>query len=411
LLAGILDNSTGGVNGTFLSLAAPQLATSDLPNVVLDALANSSTSNTPIFGPPTSRQVVQHQNSCSGFLGCAAQAWNSLAGDVVSGFATIATLAWSVTIAPVVYLANMVAAGAKLLDEYVIQPTAFALSTVGKAIVNALNALLDYIIQSAEATLGRALAPLISEIDTFGLSIADSLAGAVSNVAAGKAVTQADAAAFWDNLTGPLFLTGIALAVAAEIVIAVLTPFTFGATFLVGLIISLLLSAALQALDTKSVAHSSGPTGITAFNSAAIRSCEAVANSSNSPPREEANWTTNWNALVGTADRTTTLLGTQLGLGLPAAAYYGGNGLVLPAVSFGFGLVGIALSVAGASTGSRLVQETNVGISFTSAALDTVDLTLFPEDRVGPLGTLNGVTLAMDSVSAGIGLAEFVYDG
>ena len=69
------------------------------------------------------------------------------------------------------------------------------------------------------------------------------------------------------------------------------------------------------------------------------------------------------------------------------------------------------MGIAGAATGNRLVQETNVAISFTSAALDGADLVFCPEDRAGPLGDLTVVTLAMDSISAGIGLAELYSEG
>ena len=167
LLAGILDNSTGGVNGTFLSLTSLQLATLNLPNVVLDALANVSTSNTPIFGPPTSHQVVQHQNSCSWFS-CVTQAWNSFAGDIVSGLTTIATLAWSITVAPAVYLANLVVAGAKPLFEYYIQPALSTITKIGNAIVTAVDTLTNWISSNIIKPLLEAVfAPILKAMSEF----------------------------------------------------------------------------------------------------------------------------------------------------------------------------------------------------------------------------------------------------
>lgn len=172
LLAGILDNSTGGVKGTFEPLQPYQLATLNLPAVVLDALANVSTSNTPIFGSPTSHQVVQHQNSCFGFMGCAAQAWNSFAGDVVSGLTTIATFAWSVTIAPAIYVGELAAAGAKLLYEYAIKSAVTVLAQIGGKIITALSAFAQWALTQASRLISTVFSIVRAAISSYLASIA-----------------------------------------------------------------------------------------------------------------------------------------------------------------------------------------------------------------------------------------------
>lgn len=260
LLAGILDNSTGGVNGTFLSLTAPQLATLDLPNVVLDALANTSTSNTPIFGPPTSHQVVQHQNSCSGLLGCAAQAWNSFAGDVVSGFTTVAIFEWSVTIAPAVYLGSLVLAGARLIDEYVVQPATSSLTKIGDAIATAVKSIADWISTNfIKPLLTAVFAPILRAMSQYEQNLASNLQSAGNDYSAGRPVAP-DASRFWSNVTGPVFYFAAGVAIALTIVFTVMEGLSLGAGFLVPIIVGILLTGAAAGL-----ANNGGPAYLQQF--------------------------------------------------------------------------------------------------------------------------------------------------
>jgi hypothetical protein len=228
----------------------------------------------------------------------------------------------------------------------------------------------------------------------------------VSDTVAGKAVSEAHAASFWNALLGPLFLTGIAIAVVAEVVIGILMGLSLGAGLLVGIVVGLIVSAVLQAIESSTSPNTSGLSKVTFINAVAIHATEGVANSTSPPAKNDGNWTTNWNALAGVADWTATLLSTQIGLGLLAAAYFQGDGLILPSVAFGLALVSIALGIAGAS-GNRLVQETSLGVSGTSVTLDLIDFAIYPADRSGPLLVLNALTAGLDFTSLGIGLGEF----
>ncbi len=248
LLAGILDNSSGGVNGTFEALQPYQIATLGLPSVVLNAMANVSAQNTPIFGPPKANLGAQHQDSCSGWLGCAAQTWNSLAGDVVSGFTVVAAFVWSATIVSVVFWANLVVAAASLYYEYVIQPTISTIERVGSVIVGALNALLNYIISLVKAALAAVINPIVNAAESFDSALGAATNASVADVAGGGSVTIAHAMA-WAHSFDEIALIGSVLGSVIAIVITLTAPFELGANFLLGLIVGLLPTVASQLIS------------------------------------------------------------------------------------------------------------------------------------------------------------------
>ena len=286
LLAGVLDNATGGVNGTFSSLQPYQLATLNLPTVVMDALANDSTSNTPIFGPPTSQQILQHQNSCSGW-GCLTQAWNSFAGDVMSGLTTIATFAWSVTIAPAIYLGELVVAGARLLYEYAIEPAATILSQIGSKILNALNAVIQWVINHViDPALNAIIGPIEAGVGSFDKSLNGPLTRAWASENSSGSVGQANAVSFANAfVSGAPFEIALGISVAVTVALSLLTPFDLGPSFVVGLVVGLIAGAALSSIASlKSAAQ---------LSSSAVSAIEGVVNPVKSFP------TTEWGTLAG----------------------------------------------------------------------------------------------------------------
>jgi len=261
LLAGVLDNSTGGINGTFTPLQPYQIATLGLPSVVLDTLANNSTSNTPIFGPPASK-LVQTENSCSGWLGCAAQAWNSFAGDVVSGLTIVATFAWSIYIAPYVYLGDLIIAGAKLFFEYVIQSNIAALELIGPLIVSAFSSLINWLSTDVIVPLLTAVfGPVIAAMNTYVENLAANLGSAATDYYAGHSVAP-DAARFWINVTGPVFYFTLAVAVALTVVFTIMDTLSLGAGFLIPIVIGIIMSGSSAAIALKG-----GPSYLQQFRS------------------------------------------------------------------------------------------------------------------------------------------------
>lgn len=248
LLAGILDNSTGGVNGTFLPLTSPRLATLDLPNVVLDALANVATSNTPIFGPPTSHQVIQHQNSCS-WLGCLTEAWNSFAGDIVSGLTTIATLAWSATVATTVYFANLVVAGAKLLYEYVIKPIATVLKQIGTKIADAIEAFASWVWTLVSEFLSSAIGYLKSEISSLTSPITSPIGAGLGGPSGPFHVSSGLSGAIFGAALQQLVTISNVVVWVMTIAWTILAILSAGAAAVAPTLISLLVSVAFPSLE------------------------------------------------------------------------------------------------------------------------------------------------------------------
>jgi len=240
--------STVGVPSALQSIVTLNItstATLGLPSVVLNAMANVSAQNTPIFGPPKANLGAQHQDSCSGWLGCAAQTWNSLAGDVVSGFAIVAAFLWSATIASVVFWANLVVAAASLYYEYVIQPTISTIERVGSVIVSALNALLNYIVSLVKAALAAVIDPIVNAAKSFDSNLGAAANATVADVNAGGSVTTAHAIA-WASTFDGIALVGVGLGSVVAIAITLTAPFDLGAGFLLSLIVGLVPAIAMQ---------------------------------------------------------------------------------------------------------------------------------------------------------------------
>jgi len=404
LLGGLLLNQSGNLTGNLINETAG-LPALGLSSNVVTTLANATYRNDGAYGTPVSTSQPPPPSKPWWDV-AASYVWNAVSG-VVTVVAKLFSVGWNGIAAAAAYLADAAAAlASKLGITALVSQTVTALRAIGTAMWTVLQALLNYIISFVKAILATAFAPLQAAISAYGSSVSVGLSGAVSDTVAGKAVSEAHAASFWNALLGPLFLTGIAIAVVAEVVIGILMGLSLGAGLLVGIVVGLIVSAVLQAIESSTSPNTSGLSKVTFINAVAIHATEGVANSTSPPAKNDGNWTTNWNALAGVADWTATLLSTQIGLGLLAAAYFQGDGLILPSVAFGLALVSIALGIAGAS-GNRLVQETSLGVSGTSVTLDLIDFAIYPADRSGPLLVLNALTAGLDFTSLGIGLGEF----
>jgi hypothetical protein len=250
LLAGLLDNATGGVNGSF-ELVTNELPTLGLNGVVMKALVNVTWSTGGVFGWPVSYAQPQPPATppCSG-LGCVWNAVAGVAGALVGIITAVVAPIWNAAVAAAQYFNQLtaglraeVAAGA----QWVAEATVSALKTVGAALEAALQALLTLVYNEIKALLSDAVSPIQSALTNALATVYQAFNTMLTAVENGGTVTESEAAPFWETMAIP-FLIVVAIATATMVALTVVQDVSLGAGFLVGILVTVIVSVALATL-------------------------------------------------------------------------------------------------------------------------------------------------------------------
>ncbi len=188
LLAGLLVNTTGGVNGTFQDVTN-KLSSLGLDVAVMSALATMTPefNNSGVFGLPVSYAIPvppPPPASCGG-LGCL---FNSLAGvtsflgQVVTGLVGIVGAVWTAVVQARAFF-DFVAQGLKVFAENPVGATVGALAVVGAALEAALLALLTVLYDVAKDFFSDIVKPLLSGAEAYIASITTATLGLLSTLA------------------------------------------------------------------------------------------------------------------------------------------------------------------------------------------------------------------------------------
>lgn len=250
LIAGLMDNGTGGINGTFRDVTN-ELPSLCLNSIVTDALANQIWNSGGVFGAPTSfaQPPPPPPPSCSG-LGCV---WNAVSGVVTTIAGAIVGVVWNAAVAAAEYLgeelhglASAVAQGA----QWVAAATVSALAAVGTALEAALQALLAFIEREVTALLTPVFSPIINGIDHYAGSIFTDVVNAQNDIANGKPLAP-DAQTFWLDVSGGVFNLILGIGVTIVIAITIVSALSLGAAFVIPIMIGLLMQASLAQIANK----------------------------------------------------------------------------------------------------------------------------------------------------------------
>ena len=240
LLAGLLDNSTGGVNGTMEDVTY-ELPSLGLNTVVMGTLANAIAKNTGVFGYPISEATPSQPSSCD--WGCSL--WNAVSGVVtttIGGILEVAGAVWSATVAAVTYLNDLVP-GLKSLEEQATAALVSALKTVANKLEAALQALLAFVKAETIKLLAPVFQPLLNAIDGYERALSGDLIQAQSDLNNGGSL-DSDAARFWLDASGTAFYAVLGIGTTVGIALSVIEALSLGAAFLVPIAIGLLLTGA-----------------------------------------------------------------------------------------------------------------------------------------------------------------------
>ena len=126
------------------------------------------------------------------------------------------------------------------------QAAVSALEAVGSALEAALQALVAFVRAAVVALLQPLSQHITSGVAAYDDSLDTPLGSAFTTVQGGGTVTPQEASAVGQALSGGPFLFGLGLGVAVAIGLTLATPLDLGPSFLVGILLSLVVGAALS---------------------------------------------------------------------------------------------------------------------------------------------------------------------
>ena len=261
LLAGLMDNTTGGVNGTFQSIAT-QVPFFGLGASVIEGLANGTLVSQGVYGAPQYNKAPPVAGGPWGAM------WNAFSAIVTNPFGTLLSVVgevWTVTIAAETFLSRL-SGEATALGGKVWARISGTIVAVGKVIVSALDSLLVYIESLVKQALSVVINPIINAAQNFDRGLASSMNASLLDMENNGSVKTSDGIA-WARAFDPLLAPGAGLAIAITVVVGLVTPFGLGAGFLGSLILSVLPSIGQFAISGLT-------TGISSMSTQAVTNFE-----------------------------------------------------------------------------------------------------------------------------------------
>jgi hypothetical protein len=386
LLAGLFDNVSGGVNGSFQSITY-QVPFLGLDRVVGNALANATWASDGLYGAPTSRILKQTPTSAWGIF------WNAVSSavkTVAKGILSLEMIVWNATTAAFTFL-NQLGHEAAVVDGKIWAREASTLVSVGKTISRGLQWVLASVASGATHLLSIAFSPLIEGMKAYSLQLAYDLMATYNDSEAHKPITG-DVAKFWNDAGGNLFLAAIGLGVAVFCIFEVLQGLTLGVAFIIPIIVGLLLTGFLAAEGSEG-----GPTYFNDFTNINPISSGAAA-------VWEDIWNSNPPPYLTTLADLMSAGSTALAADLIESDVATGSSPTLDMLAFGLGLVGIIES--GIASLYSSVAGTVVSFLFDGASI-IVDIL---GARELPL-LVNTVIFGVDGGTAAIDIYTLHNDG
>ncbi|MCL5983989.1 MAG: hypothetical protein M1143_00225, partial [Candidatus Thermoplasmatota archaeon] len=244
LLAGLLDNSTGGVNGTFRD-ETQNLSSLGLNPVVMEALANGVWDSGGIFGAPVSYGQPNPPSppGCSNFVGCV---WNTVSGVVVGIAGAIYGVVWTAVTAATQFMKQL-AAGLAQFAEDAEEAAVSALTAVGAALEAALEAIGTFIYGIVKTLFITALGLVIDGLKSAIQGQFNLIQSATKNVLnlyeERPSGTFSQTVSSMNLAMAPLLLLAGGEVAAVDIAFGITAPFSIGASVIVGLLITALIAA------------------------------------------------------------------------------------------------------------------------------------------------------------------------
>jgi len=238
-LAAFLDNTAGGptaVNGTLQSVTY-QVGFLGLSSTIVNAIPNATEPSDGLWGPPTAQAPAAPSSGLFGAF------WNAVTSFVTNPLGTVESLVdtvWDVTEAATVYLDHL-AHEAAAIDAEVVARTAAAIVHVGQVIANALNALLNWIIEQVTKLLSPILSPLTAAMRSWGGSLWSGFQTLWSEYnSSPSGINDGLAAGLLEDLFGNLFDVLLGVSVAVAVALTIIQVIGLGADAIVDVVLELI---------------------------------------------------------------------------------------------------------------------------------------------------------------------------
>jgi hypothetical protein len=281
LLAGLLLNTSGNFTGWGFS-GTPYLSSLGLSNEVTSALANSYLFNSGSYKAPT-YQPPPPQPSVWQKIG--KTVWNAYSGT----FGPYISVVWGWVQAAGSYAAYIVKELARWALSALSQ-TVGVLKSVAAAIVYLIDLLASVIWTVIYDMLSLVLNPFESSVAAYDSGISSAFNNSIADVSDGGSgngrVTQSDAVALLDALSGFPLLFAASIATLAVIGLTIASDVDIGPGFVVGILLSLIAVGALAAIRGLSGSYVLSEVAISAFDSSVNVSLPA-----NKGVHPQWNWT------------------------------------------------------------------------------------------------------------------------
>ena len=403
LLAGLLDNTTGGVNGT-LELVTSDTASLGFAKPVLTALANATYTSDGLYGVPTSI-VPPPPPPPAGFWG---MLWNTVTGAAIwlsGGIPLAGGFNWNPWAAAGSYF-NHIGQGLANLAEQGLGAAASVLEAAGNKLLAALKAAWEIIVQEVEALFSAAISGWTAAQLLLQVQLNASLSGAITELQKTGSVTGSTAAAFWNLMGGSIFQIGVAVAAVVSTALTILAAVSMGSEEVVNLLVGLLLAVILSVTMSQLVS----PSGQMVFQ------VESIYNNTTSQKQPMVgvqpmfSWCpgqdnqSSWGAVAQIFDWWELGLSRGYGAGKLYKAF--GDTTVtdgefeLKDVAFGFALMGAALSAI------KLAFGCVVPLSIAGMVLSGLGISIEFFELARGIGA-PGASTAMDAVILGLGGIAF----
>lgn len=258
LLAALLDNATGGVNGSFESVTY-SIPTMGLGPVVTNSLANSTFNSSGVFGVPSSHWVAPPPPPCTGIF--------CYTPNLVSGIFTLNgqfySFVWGIGTSIGVFINDHTPSWLKSLGAAVAQRIASGITLAGKILAASWSIFAIFLRAAVNALFNATLKPIISYLNAYVARLNSTFTLGRADVHGGGSVTVAHQQAFLNALIAMPFLLFTGISAVVTVALYILSALSIGAGYVVGLLVTAL-TGSLFGPWLK--LHTSGLTGTTGFN-------------------------------------------------------------------------------------------------------------------------------------------------
>jgi hypothetical protein len=232
---------------------------------------------------------------------------------------------------------------------------------------------------------------------SYTAALGSDLQKGMNDTAGGHTLPLADSTKFWSDFSGSMFLLATVLSLALEVVLWIVMGFSLGAAFLVGIVVSIALTAAMKTLSEES-----GPFSDQAYahdsplSPALVWVATSQLNSSSLGPGLDQN-SAYLPAMIVSSDLISDLLsGSSLAVALFSAVALGADGAAYLGILLG--IVGIFASIA-----AHVWDVFDWGLVVILADIESVacDFTSLGQEggTEGPTEVVNGLTFLLDAGS------------